>query len=55
MHLAEPGADRDGLRGVAGRDAVAVGLERDQRVVGDDTFCLVLGRERQLRQRKQRL
>lgn len=54
VDVAEPGPDGDGLPGVAWRDAVAVALERDQRVVSDDTLGLVLGRERQLRQREQR-
>jgi hypothetical protein len=55
VHVPEPSANDHGLRRVAGRNAVAVALKRDQCVVGDDTFGLVLGRERQLRQDEQRL
>ena len=55
MQLAEPSADLDSGAGVTGPDAVAVGLELDQRVARDDPLLAVLGRERQLRQAEQLL
>lgn len=44
VNVTEPGPDGDGLRRVGGRNAVAVGLERDQRVIGDDTLGLMNAR-----------
>ena len=53
VQVSEPGPDGDGLLDVAGCDAVVVGLERDERVAGDNPVGVVLGGERQLRQRQQ--
>ena len=53
VQLAEPGPHLDRGASVAGRHAVAVGLELDQRVARDDPLLAVLGTERQLRQRQQ--
>ena len=50
VHLTEPGPDSDPLLDIRGRDAVAVAVEADERVTGDDPLGVMLGGERQLRQ-----
>jgi hypothetical protein len=55
LQLAEPGRDGDGLPDQAGRDAVAVALERDQRRTADDALDRQLRGERERGQRDQAL